>query len=417
MKTNWDWGEMKRGQLRDHFVGVGVKRLSAVDADPVRSNQHEVGTTREMRDRFLGEIHEQKYPVQYIRLGDDWEGFSVEGTATHYDTRIRQKHRAAEWRLYYSSNTVTGAMQEGDTLFLAKLNDGRLYFIVAPEGSTSEHQLLWLFGVEPEGRSFISREFPADGPVLDFAARYILDEIGIETEDPEADRLEETIDLLPLEFPSTANFSFLARDTLPDVRAEDDPDAALLAWLVREEALFRRLEKRIVSKRLEEGFTNRTGVDVDGFIQFSLSVHNRRKSRMGYSLENHLEAVFQAFGIAYDRGKVTENNHRPDFLFPSVAAYRAAPATGAVNLAMLGAKSSCKERWRQVLAEADKIHRKHLLTLEPGISVPQTEQMEASCLQLVVPRDIHGSYTDAQRAWLWNLGDFVRHLRRGGIEP
>ena len=403
---------MKHGQLRDHLVGAGVKRLTAVDADPVKSNQHEVGTTREMRDRFLGEIHEQQYQVRYIRLGGDREGFSVEGTATHYDARIRKKHRAAEWRLYYPSNAVTEAMQEGDTLFLAKHNDGRLYFIVAPAGSTSEHQLLWLFGVEPEGKSFVSREFPEDGPELDFAARYILDEIGIEAEDPEADRLDGIIDPLPLAFPSTANFSYLARNTLPDVRAEDDPDAALLAWLTREEALFRRLEKRIVSKHLEEEFANWDGADVDGFIQFFLSVHNRRKSRMGYSLENHLEAVFQAFDIAYDRGKITENNHRPDFLFPSVAAYHAAPTTGAANLTMLGAKSSCKERWRQVLAEADRIPRKHLLTLEPGISEPQTEQMEASNLQLVVPRDIHDSYTDAQQVWLWDLGNFVQHLRR-----
>ncbi|MXY64990.1 MAG: restriction endonuclease [Gammaproteobacteria bacterium] len=403
---------MKRGQLRDHFVGAGVKRLSGVDAEPEKSNQHEVNTTREMRDRFLGEIHEQKYPVRYIWLGGDREGFSVEGTATHYDARKNIDGRS-EWRLYYPSNAVTEAMRGGDTLFLAKHNDGQLYFIVAPEGSTSEHQLLWLFGVAPKGKSFVSREFPEDGPELDFAARYILDEIGIETEDPDADGLGEIIDPLPLAFPSTANFSRLARDTLPDVRAEDDPDVALLMWLIREEALFRRLEKRIVSKRLEEGFDNEEGVDVDGFIDYSLSVHNRRKSRMGHSLENHLEAVFRAFGIAYDRGKITENNHRPDFLFPSVTAYHAAPATGATNLAMLGAKSSCKERWRQVLAEADKIPRKHLLTLEPGISEPQTDQMEASNLQLVVPRDILGSYTEVQRVWLWNLRDFIGHLKRG----
>ena len=42
---------------------------------------------------------------------------------------------------------------------------------------------------------------------------------------------------------------------------------------------------------------------------------------------------------------------------------------------MLGAKSTCKDRWRQVLAEDEKISRKHLLTLEPGISEPQTHQM------------------------------------------
>ncbi len=38
---------------------------------------------------------------------------------------------------------------------------------------------------------------------------------------------------------------------------------------------------------------------------------------MGQSLEHHLEAVFRAHDIAYVRGAITENNQRPDFLFPS----------------------------------------------------------------------------------------------------
>ena len=401
---------MRYGQLRDRFAGVGVKRLTAVDAEPARSNQHEVGTTRDMREQFLGEVQYQQFPVLYIWLGQDQNGFSVEETATHYDTRERQTHRAPEWRLYYPSNPVTGAMREGDTLFLALGIDGLLYFIVAPGGSTSEQQLSWLFGVHPEGRSFVSREFLADEPQLDFAARYILDEIGVEFEDPEADRLDGIIERFGTTFPTTAEFSALARYSLPDVRPEDDPDAALLAWLSHEEALFRRLERRVVSTRLEEGFVDEGGTDVDGFIRFSLSVQNRRKSRMGYSLENHLETVFLTFGVAYDRGAVTENNHKPDFLFPGAAAYRAASSVGATGLTMLGAKSTCKDRWRQVLAEAAKISRKHLLTLEPGISETQTTQMDASFLQLVVPQSIQDSYTTGQQEWLWTLREFIRHL-------
>ena len=77
---------------------------------------------------------------------------------------------------------------------------------------------------------------------------------------------------------------------------------------------------------------------------------------------------------------------------------------------MLGAKSTCKDRWRQVLAEADKIPRQHLLTLEPGISEPQTDQMVAANLQLVVPQSIQESYTAGQRAWLWNLAEFIRDV-------
>ena len=207
---------MKRGQLRDYFVGVGVKRLSAVDAESRRSNQHEVGTTREMRRQFLGEVQRETFSVVYVWLGGDQDGFTTEGTATHYDTRELQPQRAPEWRLYYTSNPVTEAMHERDTLFLAMANDRLLYFIIAPGGSTSERQLSWLFDLHPRGRSFVSRAVADDGPELDFAARFILDEIGVEFEEPDADRLDAIIDRFGLAFPSTAEFSALARLTLPD---------------------------------------------------------------------------------------------------------------------------------------------------------------------------------------------------------
>ena len=134
------------------------------------------------------------------------------------------------------------------------------------------------------------------------------------------------------------DFSDLARLTLPEVRAEDDPDAALVMWLDHEEAMFRRLERRVVAEQLEAGFTGDGITDVDGFLKFSLSVQNRRKSRMGHSLEHHLAAVFRAFGIRHVRGAVTEHGRKPDFLFPDHASYIAAPPGGASKLALLGAK-------------------------------------------------------------------------------
>lgn len=404
---------MRRGQLADRFEGIGVKRLSAVDAEPGSSNQHEVGTTAEMRREFLSENHRERFPAVYIWLGEDQDGITVDGWATHYDARI-SKPRAPEWRLYYPSNPVTEVMRAGDTLFLAKDRAGLLLFMVAPEGSTSERQLFWLFGLEPKGRSFVSREFTAAEPELDFAARYILDELGIEFEEPKTDWLDSIIGKFGITFPTTAEFSKLARQTFPEIRAEDDPDAALVAWVEHEEALFRRLERRVIAERLEQGFVTGDGsdyeVDVDGFMTFSLGVHNRRKSRMGHSLENHITAVLDAHEISYERKAVTEHNHKPDFLFPSLDAYKAANF-GDPALAMLGAKSTCKDRWRQVLAEAAKIPRKHLLTLEPGITATQTAQMEASDLQLVVPTGIQTTYSEAQRGWLWSLRDFINRVR------
>ena len=403
---------MRRGRLRDLFVGVGAKRLSAVDAEEGSSNQHEVGTTRDMADRFLGRNRRQNCPTVYIWLDGEQDSITVEGTATHYDAREGQPHRGPEWRLYYQSNHVTEAMGEGDVLFLAINDHGTLYFIVAPGGSTSEQQLCWLFAMQPVSEEFIARDFQGGGPELQFAARFILDELGIEIEDPDADRLDGLVDEFGTQFPTTVVFSAHARETLPDVSAADDPDSALVAWLEHEEALFRRLERRIVSAKLEEGFTEGGETDVDKFIRYSLSVHNRRKSRRGHSLEHHLAAVFDAHNVAYERGGITEHGHKPDFLFPGSGVYRAAPPEGRPGLRMLGAKSTCKDRWRQVLAEAEKIPRKHLLTLEPAISGPQTHQMEEYRLQLVVPHPLHDSYTDDQQAWLWNLGEFIHDLER-----
>ena len=178
--------------------------------------------------------------------------------------------------------------------------------------------------------------------------------------------------------------------------------------------MFRRLERRIVSVRIEQGFVSADGVDVDGFLSYSLGVQNRRKSRMGQSFEHHLAAVFDACSISFVKGGKTERNNKPDFLFPEQAAYFD-PAFPANRLSMLAAKSVCKERWRQILPEADRIARKHLVTLEPGISAAQTDQMQSHDVQLVVPIPLQSSYTQGQGKWLWSVEQFVWHVRQKAI--
>lgn len=78
---------------------------------------------------------------------------------------------------------------------------------------------------------------------------------------------------------------------------------------------------------------------------------------------------------------------------------------------MLGAKSTLKDRWRQVLSEAERIPEKHLITLEPGISGHQTREMKAKQLQLVIPEPLHDSFQPEQRSWLMNLAGFIDLVR------
>lgn len=321
------------------------------------------------------------------------------------------KPRAAEYHLYYSGNTVTELMQPGDMLFLALRQDGSVLVVITPPG-TLQNQLVWLFGIQEQPElGFTFQEIAGNNNAeLDFAARYILDELGIEPAEPEADQLDGLIEKFGLVFPTTRIFSELARSSLPEVSAADDPDRALIDWMDREEQLFRRLERRIVAARIGGGFHAPDGADVDGFLSFSLSVQNRRKARAGQALENHMEAVFRAQGIRYVRGAETENRNKPDFLFPGQQEYRD-PAFPAARLTMLGAKSTLKDRWRQVLSEAVRIEEKHLLTLEPGVSENQTDEMQAKRLQLVVPRRLHTTYRPTQQAWLMDVSGFLAVVR------
>lgn len=120
--------------------------------------------------------------------------------------------------------------------------------------------------------------------------------------------------------------------------------------------------------------------------------------------------MFSANRLAFERGRkkwqVTENNSKPDFLFPGFARYHD-PAFPDDRLFVLGAKTTCKDRWRQVLAEAARIQTKHLITLEAAISQNQTDEMRNAGLQLVVPGPIQGTYNPAQQKWLLDVATFI----------
>ncbi len=393
---------MKKGYLSDYFDGVAAKRLSAVEADLFRSNQHEFNGVESLK-RILGNATgKQQFPTIFLYLEDDEGPVKEEGYMTWYDAREAHPTRS-EHRLYFPETAVSQHATEGDVLIIGKRPDGHLLSMITKGGSTVARQVLWLFGLSDlSQRGFAVRDkLEGDRDRIEFAARAILETIGVAVEQEDESFLDDILTRYGGDFPDTREFSKYARSTLDDLQPHDDPDAVLLAWLDREETLFRTLEKHIVSIRLKQGFTD----DVEGFISYSLSVQNRRKSRAGLALENHLEAIFKGLNIDCDRGAVTENRSRPDFLFPGAGAYHD-PLFQDDLLTMLGAKSTCKDRWRQVLTEAKRIPVKHLLTVEAAISTAQTDEMKSHGLQLVVPEAISHTYSEEQKKWLLSLSSF-----------
>lgn len=182
----------------------------------------------------------------------------------------------------------------------------------------------------------------------------------------------------------------------------ESTDSRLLTRRDCEFAMFKSIESLHVLPRLKLGFSN-----VDEFIEYSNSVNNRRKSRSGRSLELHVRGILREEGIPFSHGEVSEGNKKPDFLFPSAAAYR----RNEQPLWMLAAKTTCKDRWRQILNEADRIPKKHLITLQEGVSVNQFQEMKSAGVALVVPKNLHKSYPEAIRSELMTLDAFLDAMR------
>jgi len=401
---------MKQGYLSDYFEAVAVKRLSAVEVEATSSNQHELNGTTELKNVLgTGSGERQEFATRFLWMGAEGEVLSADSSVTWYDARRNHPTRS-EYRLYYPTTIMSDLAGIGDSLFIARRADGTLMMIVAVAETTVERQLRWLFDLQGNDDEAFSSHAISEQAELDFPVRIVLDELGIDIEEPEADQLDRWLGIFNGVMPTTAIFSEFARSTVPDVNAQDDPDAALVTWLGQEEKLFRRMERHRITGRLSAGFVDNGEVDVEGFLSFSLSVQNSRKSRAGQAFENHIAAVLSAHGVRYERGKRTENRSKPDFLFPGIAEYRdcSFPDSG---LTMLGAKTTCKDRWRQVLTEAARIPQKHLVTVEPSISENQTDEMRARDLQLVVPVRVARTYLPSQRSWLMSVSEFVELVK------
>ena len=402
---------METGYLNKYFSGVAVKKLSDVETNPAVSNQHEYNAKKPMDKMFGTEEPKKEFVSSFLYIGDDI-AINAEGKMTWYDARYKHPTRT-EWRLYFQTTEVSKRAKTGDSLFICKKADGTLLIIIAQKDSTIESQLYWLFGLTGiDTEKFVSKtEFDFGDDKIELVARTILEQIGIEYEDKSVESyLEPMLSEFQGRFPSTREFSEYARNTITDVDPIEDPDTTLVKWVNREEALFKLMEQYLIRERLQKGFVKDGEVDADAFIQFSLSVHNRRKSRAGLSLENHIEALLRKQSVLYSHTPITENKSKPDFIFPCIKAYRDMEYPS-IYLTMLGAKSTCKDRWRQVLSEADRIEKKHLLTLESAISENQTNEMINKKLQLVLPLPIHETYTMAQRAWLYSIKMFFEEVK------
>jgi type II restriction enzyme len=219
------------------------------------------------------------------------------------------------------------------------------------------------------------------------------------------------INAVNIDFPPTYDLATNARNcylnayhrTSNDIKA--NPDKEMLNWLNSEFQLFKAFENNRYLTRIQTPFNT-----VEELVETANTILNRRKSRAGKSLEHHLSEVFKTFELSFETQATTEDNKRPDFLFPDIASYQN-QNFDTNKLVVLASKTTCKDRWRQILNEADRIKTKHLFTLQQGISKNQLEEMYKYDVCLVVPKPYLTSFPPEFRDKILTLDKFVTQVK------
>ena len=188
-----------------------------------------------------------------------------------------------------------------------------------------------------------------------------------------------------------------------------DPDERLIRRRDCEYEMFQSVEEAFALPAVQQGFAT-----MEDFIAFAQTTLQRRRVRSGRSFELHTRHIFVEEGLLerqdFTHGAESESGKRPDFLFPSKACYDD-PNYPTDRLRMLAVKTTCRDRWRQVTAEADRIQTKHLLTLQEGVSEGQFAQMKGAGIHLVVPAALFDSYPSSLRPELTTLESFIGDIR------
>ncbi|XSG74214.1 type II restriction endonuclease [Herpetosiphon llansteffanensis] len=188
-----------------------------------------------------------------------------------------------------------------------------------------------------------------------------------------------------------------------------NPDELLIKRRECEFEMFRSLELAIELPIIHTGFQ-----DMESFLNKAQTILQRRKARSGKSLELHVRQILTDEGLSegkdFSYQPESETNKRPDFIFPSEACYKD-NTFDARNLRMLAVKTSCKDRWRQIINEADRIPVKHLFTLQEGVSENQLNEMQSAGVRLVVPKSIIKKYPSNLQTRIQDFESFIGDLR------
>lgn len=329
---------------------------------------------------------ENKDKIVKVKWQDD---FTTESRFIYYGQKTRNEYRITRFGKnfpFFEEDNV------GDLLIIAKLSEDYYNGFVLQSDQDIDDFFAY-FNLSPE------------------KTNQLIDVTNVSTPENQLETGIQELIALYDNFPETREMAQFARDIynkahrITDAHICNSPDEQLLKWIDTEYSLFRSFEEKVYAPIYSVPFPN-----CQELVKFSNVILNRRKSRAGKSLEHHLATIFTAAKLKYEEQAVTEDNKKTDFLFPSGEDYHNMlfPAD---KLVFLGAKTTCKDRWRQVLNEANRIETKYLFTLQQGISKNQLREMKHEHLKLVVPASYLSSFDKEFQSEIETLASFIEMVK------
>jgi hypothetical protein len=378
--------------LQEYFDDVVGKVLTAVEVDKLSSNQREINGVLELR-RFFGDEDLRRFPLTWVDF-DSEDQEPVPTQASWYDARAAHPTRT-EWRLYLEPQLLA-TLVVGSLLVFART--GSTIYMLSSSSEAGKLQLSRVFSLDRDQLDFQKPDLESHAVLA--AQQLILARLGIARSDA-VDLGQLVISSFGKQYPVGVEFSEFARAHTYGVDPSADPDGALVAWMRTELEMFTALESHIEAEAMSLAPT------LEDRLKIAMSVFQRRKSRAGKAFEYHLRALLDAHGLRYSHNPVTERKEEPDFVFPSISDYLDENFPAA-RLTMLGAKQTVRDRWRQVLSEADRIAPKHLATIDTQLSPSQIREMVASGVQPVVPIEIQVEYGADSRELMLSVDQFLK---------
>mgnify|MGYP001251763604 CR=1 FL=1 len=151
----------------------------------------------------------------------------------------------------------------------------------------------------------------------------------------------------------------------------------------------RDIGQRVISLQYSTGAPS-----FDQLDSFFLSVAQSRKSRAGKAFEIILEELLGGrLGYPLD-AQVSVDGARPDFVMPSSGHFAQNP----LDCMLLTAKRTLRERWRQVVTEANVTYSYFLATLDNKVTKSQLDQAAKHKIYLVTTKNIIGQVRHYDKA-------------------